>query len=178
MVLPLRLTAAALLLACSCERASEPTVEPEPMLAPVELESHDTPAAEARAARHAPEQVAWGGVVLGLWPDECLLLAESDSARLQHHFEFPGVCHFALDADGEARVVMTDSGPVWIIESSKPVAQDCDTALRGVMLTDAGVRLSKAEQHVAMCAPGDWDEMMFYVFSSDPVELGTPGARP
>jgi hypothetical protein len=178
MVLPLRLTLAALLLASSCTRASEPTAEPQPLLAPVEIEPQDTRAVEARTARHAPEQVAWGDVVLGLWPDECLLLAESASARLEHHFEFPGACHFALDADGEARVVLTDSGPVWMIESSKPLAQDCDTALRGVVLTDAGVRLTKAEQHVAMCAPGEWDEMMFYVLASEPVEFGTPGTSP
>jgi hypothetical protein len=47
-----------------------------------------------------------------------------------------------------------------------------------VVLTPEGVRLSKAEQRVAMCAPGDWDEMMFHVLASDPVEFGTPGMPP
>jgi hypothetical protein len=178
MVLPLRLSLGGLLLACACEQAKPPTAEPEPKLAPVELQPQSTGTVETRTARDAPEQVEWGDVVLGLWPDECLLLAESADVRLEHHFEFPGACHFALDADGKTRAVMTDSGPVWMIESSKPLAQDCDTALRAVVLTDAGMRLSKAEQRVAMCAPGDWDEMMFYVLASEPVEFGTPGTSP
>lgn len=178
MVLPLRLTLAVLLLACGCERATAPTAEPEPKLAPVEVEPDAEVGVEGRTASDAPEQVERDGIVLGLWPDECLLLAESDNARLVHTFEFPGACHFAVDARGQPRVVLTDPGPAWMIEGSKPLAQDCDTALRVVVLTAAGVRLSKAEQRVAMCAPGDWDEMMFHVLASEPVAFGTPGASP
>jgi hypothetical protein len=178
MVLSLRLTLGALLLACACERSSGPTTEPEPKLAPVEVEPRDTAAVETRTAGDAPEQVERDGVVLGLWPDECLLLAETADARVTQQLEFPGACHFAVDAAGQPRVVMTDTGPAWMVESSKPIAQDCDTALRVVVLTPAGPRLSKAEQHVAMCAPGDWDEMMFHVLASEPVAFGTPGASP
>jgi hypothetical protein len=181
MVLPLRLTLGVVVLACACERASEPTTEPEPKLAPVEVELRGVAAgvaAEGRAAGDAPEQVEHDGVVLGLWPDECLLLAETADARVSQQFEFPGACHFAVEADGQPRVVMTDTGPAWLIESSKPIAQDCETALRVVVLTPAGPRLSKAEQHVAMCAPGDWDEMMFHVLASEPVAFGTPGVSP
>jgi hypothetical protein len=179
MVLPLRLTLAGLLLARACASASEPTVEPEPKVAPVEAEPRDPgTTVEGRKASDAPEQVSRDGVVLGLWPDECLLLAETAETRVEHHFEFPGACRFAVGGDGQPRVVATDSGPAWMIESSKPIARDCDTALRVVVLTSAGPRLSKAEQRVAMCAPGDWDEMMFHVLASEPVAFGTPGASP
>jgi hypothetical protein len=180
MVLSLRLSLGMLLLLVgACERASEPTVEPAPNVAPVEAQPNDGAiAVEGRAARDAPEQVERDGVVLGLWPDECLLLAESAEARSTQQFEFPAACHFAVDAGGQPRVVMTDTGPAWMIESSKPLAQDCDTKLRVVVLTSAGPRLSKAEQHVAMCAPSEWDEMMFHVLASEPVSFGTPGTSP
>ena len=167
-----------LVLARACASASQPTVEPEPNVAPVEVEAHEPGAIEARAARDAPEKIERDGVLLGLWPDECLLLAESASARISHQFEFPGACHFAVGADGLPRVVETDTGPAWMIESSKPIERDCDTALRVVVLTRMGPRLSKAEQHVAMCAPGDWDEMMFHVLASELAEFGTHGVSP
>jgi hypothetical protein len=179
MVLPLRLTLAALLLARACVPASGPTAEPEPKVAPVEAEPRAIATTiEGRKASDAPEQVEQDGVVLGLWPDECVLLAETAKTRVEHHFEFPGACRFAVDGDGQPRSVATDSGPAWMIESSKPIARDCDTALRVVVLTPNGPRLSKAEQRVAMCAPGDWDEMMFHVLASEPVQFGTPGASP
>jgi hypothetical protein len=184
MVLPLRLTLATLLLARACVSASEPTAEPEPQVAPVEVAPVEVEPpgtkmpAVGREARDAPEQVERDGVVLGLWPDECVLLAETAELRVEHHFEFPGACRFAVDGEGQPRAVATDSGPAWMIESSKPIARDCETALRVVVLTSAGPRLSKAEQHVAMCAPGDWDEMMFHVLASEPVPFGTPGASP
>jgi hypothetical protein len=188
MVLSLRLSLAFVLLASACERASVFPIEPEPKLAPVEVEPDDgAVAVKGRAARDAPEQVERDGVVLGLWPDECLLLAETAQtestapgrgARVAQQLEFPGACHFALDADGRPRVVVTDTGPAWMIEGSKPLAQDCDTALRVVVLTRAGPRMSKAEQRVAMCAPSEWDEMMFHVLASEPVEFGTPGTSP
>jgi hypothetical protein len=178
MVLPLRLTLASSLAVRACVSASEPTAEPEPKIAPVELEPQDTAVAgEGHGARDAPEQVERDGVVLGLWPDECRLVAETADSRVEHRFEFPGPCHFSRDGDA-ARVVATDTGPTWMIESSKPLAQDCDTALRVVVLTREGPRLSKAEQRVAMCAPGDWDEMMFHVLAGEPVLFGTPGTSP
>jgi hypothetical protein len=177
MVLPLRLTLAVVLLARACGHdAGEPTTAPDPKVAPVEAEPDNGGAeVEGRRARDAPETIERDGVVLGLWPDECVLLAESGTARIEHRFEFPGACRFAVDDHGKTRVVETDTGPALIVESSKPLAQDCDTALRVVVLTREGPRLSKSEQRVAMCAPGDWDEMMFHVLASEPVEFGTPG---
>jgi hypothetical protein len=166
------------ILAVACAPASEPTAEPEPKVAPIEVEPRETGVVEGGGAREAPEQLERDGMVLGLWPDECRLVAETASVRSEHRFEFPGACRFAVDADGQPRVVATDTGPALIIESSKPLAQDCDTALRVVVLTRAGPRLSKAEQRVAMCAPGEWDEMMFHVLASEPVEFGTPGTSP
>jgi hypothetical protein len=181
MVLPLRLILGLMLVARACASGGEPTTEPEPepKVAPVEAEPADAGVpVEGRVAREAPEQIERNGVVLGLWPDECILIAESTDTRVEHRFEFLGACHFAVGSDGLARVVITDTGPAWIVESSKPLAQDCDTALRVVVLTPAGVRLSKAEQRVAMCAPGDWDEMMFHVLASEPVMFGAPGESP
>lgn len=179
MVLPLRLTLGLVLLAPACGRASEPTQEPEPKVAPIEVEPESGGAAvEGRRASDAPMKVERDGVVLGLWPDECVLLAESSAARVEHRFEFPGACGFAVDREGKPRIVETDTGVALMIESSKPVAQDCDTALRVVVLGREGPRLSKAEQRVAMCAPGDWDEMMFHVLASEPVPFGTPGTQP
>lgn len=127
----------------------------------------------ARKAGDAPERFEQQGTLLGLFPSECVLVGESNGASVQHHFEFPGECHFATNEDGSVRVVETDTGAALIVESSRPVEQDCDTALRVVVITKDGPRLSRGEQHVAMCAPGGWDEMMFHVLASDPVVFGT-----
>ncbi|PRQ06736.1 hypothetical protein [Enhygromyxa salina] len=148
-------------------------------VAPVEVEpSEGGVPLEVRRAGDAPEKIELKGVLLGLDPDDCVLIAELGSQRLEHSFEFPAACHFATDAAGRPRMVETDTGPALIVESSKPIGQDCDTALRVVVITSAGPRLSKAEQHVAMCAPSDWDELMFHVLASSPVAFGTPGAEP
>jgi hypothetical protein len=179
MVLPLRLTLALVVLARACGQASEPTAEPEPNVAPIEVEPGDGGAdIDGLVARDAPEQIERDGVRLGLWPDECRLMAESADVRVEHLFELPGPCQFAVDDTGLPRIVVTESGSALMIERSKPLAQDCETTLRVVVLTPAGPRLSKAEQRVAMCAPGDWDEMMFHVLASEPVPFGTPGTPP
>jgi hypothetical protein len=153
-------------------------------LAPVEAEPTriaDIPS-ELRRASDAPEQFEHEGVRLGLDPVACVLIAESKSQRLEHQFEFPGECHFATQSGAgkqdQPRAVATDAGLALIVESSKPAAQDCDTALRVVVLTPAGPQLSRAVQRVAMCAPGGWDEMMFHVLASDPVAFGTPAGDP
>lgn len=183
MVLPLRLIITSTLALFACAPAGGSVTEPvddgsanaDSGVAPVEAEPIEVAEpVERRGASEAPEQFEAQGVVLGLLPEDCVLIAEAGEQRLEHRFEFPAACHFATDDDGQPRAVSTEGGLALIVESSKPLEQDCDTALRVVVLTPEGPRLSRAVQRVAMCAPGGWDEMMFHVLASDPVSFGTP----
>ena len=117
---------------------------------------------------------AWS---LELEPDSCLLVADGGGERLEHRFEFPGPCHFARSNDA-VQAIKTDTGHALMVEGSRKVGQDCDTALRVVVLTAEGPRVSRAVQRVMACAPGSWDTMMFHVLASEPVAFGTPGQDP
>lgn len=195
MVLPLRLiglcASALALYACGPEgSSSEPDLDDGRAsaadaggeLAPVEAEPEgpapSSEGGEAKLAAAAPEQFAHAGATLGLWPADCLLIAESAGGRAEHHFEFPGECHFVTTKDGGPLVVETDTGLALMVESSKALDEGCDTALRVIVLSAEGPRLSRAVQRVQMCAPGGWDEMMFHVLASEPVVFGTPGGDP
>ena len=190
MVLPLRLSSALVLAALACAPAgsTEPpdaqTDEGEAgegsVVAPVEAEGASSEGSDTDEAPSELEHFEHEGVSVDLSPGRCDLLVEAGGARLEHHFAFPADCHLARTADGQVRAVVTDTGLALMIESSKALEQDCDTALRVLVLTAEGPRLSRGMQRVAMCteaaggSPGQWDEMMFHVLASDPVPLGTP----
>lgn len=192
MVLPLRLSwllASGVLVFVACPATTPPQTEPAgdaagdgqasaAELGPVEAEPEPGPAVETRGARDQPEQFEHEGVVLGLAPADCVLIAEHGEQRLEHHFEFPAECHFAVGDDGAPRTVATDAGLTLMVESSKRLEQDCDTALRVIVIGAEGPKLSRAVQRVAMCDPGGGDEMMFHVLSSETVSFGTAGQDP
>jgi hypothetical protein len=87
--------------------------------------------------------------------------------------ELPPPCQFAKEADGSVRVVKSEGVSVLVVESSRSTPPliaggttiDCDTRLRGIVVTAQGVQLSRDTQKVAMCAPAPWDEKMFHVFA-------------
>lgn len=99
--------------------------------------------------------------------------AESSSIRMQ----LPSPCQFAKRKDGSIRIIESENGSVLLVESSRSVltpapsgaAVDCDTHLRGVIVTDKGVQLSRDIQKVSTCAPALWDEKMFHIFALQPV---------
>jgi hypothetical protein len=175
MVLPLRLTSIALaLVGCTASKPPDseppngsPVVEAEPDRepSPIEVGTFD-------------QTVEIDGVALGLVADNCVLAADVGDRRIVHRFEGPAACAFATDGSGAVRIVETDTGKAVMVESSKPLDRDCETMTRVVVLTKQGPRVSKAAQRVAMCAPFEWDAMMFHVLASEPVEFGTPSVEP
>jgi hypothetical protein len=181
MVLPVRLTAVAIGVGVAwfgC--ASKPAQSEQPSsggpVVEVEAEPDDGPAPTEVST---PDQsLEIDGVRLGLHAADCVLQAESGAQVLVHRFEYPGACAFASDASGAVRVVETEQGKAVMVESSRPLERDCETATRVVVITKQGPRVSKAAQRVAMCAPFQWDTMMFHVLASEPVEFGTPSVDP
>jgi hypothetical protein len=144
-------------------------------------------ASESSESPTYDQSVEIDGVRLGLSAADCVLTAELGEQRLVHRFEFfsrrpaaegPAACTFASDASGAVRIVETEAGKAVMVESSRPLERDCETATRVVVLTKQGPRVSKAAQRVAMCAPFEWDAMMFHVLASEPVEFGTPSVDP
>lgn len=182
MVLPLRLaTLSVLVVGCTTTKPGTDSEQPDTQavtgVAPIEAEPNDGPDDPVEPAL-ADETVEIDGVTLGLVAADCGLTAEFGDQRLVHRFEFPAACSFATDSPGAVRVVATEAGRAVMVESSKPLDRDCDTATRVVVITPQGPRVSKAVQRVAMCAPFAWDEMMFHVLASEPVAFGTPGVAP
>lgn len=180
MVLPLRLTSIGFaLFACTASTPPEDSEQPgddSPQVGPIEAEPDDGPAPAETAA---PDQTAEiDGVRLGLVAADCLLTAEQGEQRWVHRFEAPAACAFAGDGSGAVRIVETDTGKAVMVESSRPLERDCETLTRVVVITPQGPRVSKAAQRVAMCAPFEWDAMMFHVLASEPVEFGTPSVEP
>lgn len=180
MVLPLRLTAIAFGFGFGLLGCIKPAPHGEPPsdsgIAPIEAEPDE---GAAPIETDPPDQtVEIDGVRLGLVAAECVLTAEYGGQRLIHRFKAPGACAFATDDSGAVRIVATDKGKAVMVESSRPLERDCETMTRVVVLTEQGPRLSKAAQRVAVCAPFDWDAMMFHVLAGEPVEFGTPSVDP
>lgn len=178
MVLPLRLTLIGIaLIGCTANKPTHESEPPHDSAAVVEAEPQIGPTAGEPASYD--QRVEIDGVTLGLSSADCVLVAEAEGAqRLVHRFEFPAACQFASDESGAVRVVQTETGKAVMVESSRPLAQDCETTTRVVVLTEQGPRVSRAQQRVAMCLPFVWDEMMFHVLGSEPVAFGTPSVEP
>ncbi|HLT38599.1 MAG TPA: hypothetical protein VK034_20065 [Enhygromyxa sp.] len=164
--------------ACSASKPPEDSERPDDsQVGPIEAEPDGGPEPVEPAP---PDQtVELDGVRLGLVAADCLLTAELGEQRLVHRFDAaPGACAFASDEAGAVRIVATDQGPAVMVESSRPLERDCETMTRVVVVTKQGPRVSRAAQRVAMCAPFAWDEMMFHVLASEPVEFGTASVEP
>ncbi|MCB9716693.1 MAG: hypothetical protein H6712_22740 [Myxococcales bacterium] len=134
------------------------------------------PEEEGSGAPADGEPLDIDGVHLSLSPAGCQLVATWLDQRREHHFDFPGECHFAPDPQQRpAWVVPTDSGKAVIVMGSRPnEGGDCDTALQVLVVTEKGPALSSEIQRVASCSPGPWDEMMYHVMASRSVLLGAP----
>lgn len=165
------------LLGCTASNATPHSDPPRDTAAVVEAEPDGGP--ELSEPASYDQRVEIDGVTLGLSANDCVLVAEVGEQRLVHRFDdFPADCAFASDASGAVRIVETDTGKAVMVESSRPLERDCQTATRVVVLTKQGPRVSKAAQRVIVCAPFDWDAMMFHVLASEPVEFGTPSVDP
>lgn len=183
MVLPLRLIVVSVaLIGCTTKPSGEVNEPPSTTsVSAIEAEPELGPDPRMDPAEPMPppdETIEVDGVRIGLAADACMLSADIGEQRFVHVFEFPAKCSFVADSSGAIRIVETDSGKAVMVESSKPLERDCDTATRVVVITPEGPRVSKAVQRMAMCAPFDWDEMMFHVLASEPVAFGVAGAEP
>lgn len=81
-------------------------------------------------------------------------------------------CRFVRDRSGRLHTVTTNAGPVVLVETARPSTapharpNDCDTAIRGVVVSGRDVLLSRQTQRVAACPSFGWDEKMFHVFAA------------
>jgi hypothetical protein len=89
------------------------------------------------------------------------------------NFRFPPNCQFSKNAEGEVRIFKSNKAYVLAVESSKKNLNnnDCETYIRGIIITKKAVQLSKQTQKVSMCLPYVWDEKMFITFSSKTVSF-------
>lgn len=179
-----------LLVLQACTEGAAPTNAPAPTL-PAATPRHSSAIAEPEKA----EQGATAGIspsgpsssrvhVRDLWLElrDCELVYGSGAAATPLPTQLPAPCQFAKGKDGAVRIVESEAGSVLIVESSRSEAapspggatSDCDTRLRGVVVTAKGVQLSRDTQKVATCAPAHWDEKMFHVFSLQLVEPSRP----
>ncbi|MEM6993734.1 MAG: hypothetical protein AAF721_24685 [Myxococcota bacterium] len=185
MVLRTVLSLACVGVALGCQPATTPP-EPEGAVPPAAGETLRAPEPEPQplgettvpdAPDPGPSEVAEVEDVRLTLTADCQLTAEQGGETFTHKFRFPAECHFSKDAKAGLRIVATDHGKAVLVESSEPDGdKHCLTSLQVVVVAKEGPRLSKQIQHVAMCAPGVWDEMMFHVLASDRVTLGTPEA--
>jgi hypothetical protein len=75
-----------------------------------------------------------------------------------------GLCTFHRDDAGALRIMDTDAGPVFLIETSTlqtGSTQDCDTQVLAIRQTADGLMQAPAAARVASCLPFQWDEAMF-----------------
>jgi hypothetical protein len=179
MVLPVRLVAIVGFAVFACSGGKSPQEPEQPgdsAVAPVEAEPETGP--EPGEMSTPDQTVEIDGVRMDLYAADCVLRAVSGAEILVHRFEFPAACAFASDSSGAVRIVETETGKAVMVESSRPLEQDCETVTRVVVLTKQGPRVSRTAQRVAMCAPFEWDTMMFHVLASEPVAFGTPSVDP
>ena len=143
---------------------------------PREKSSEPVGAEGARTTGQASNRVLVRGTSLELQDCKLSYVAGPNSGAIPLLLSAP--CQFASDATGSVRVVESAGVLVLIVESSQrspPLVPgganvDCDTRLRGVVVTPTGVHLSPGTQLVATCAPALWDEKMFHVFALDAME--------
>ena len=81
--------------------------------------------------------------------------------------DMPGTCRFSVGRDGKPGVRQTEFGTCVVIMSINPIegSDDCDTYLKGALVRDGEVRVSKHHQHIAMCDDGPLDEKTYAIFA-------------
>lgn len=99
----------------------------------------------------------------------CRLQYRGPSGSGTVRLEFPEPCDFSRDHDGDIRIVEAHGAKTLAVEASRPKGQSCDTFIRGVVIDDGALRLSRQTQRVAACLPGTWDRKMFVIFAADTV---------
>jgi hypothetical protein len=131
--------------------------------------------AEPFKPKPAPQAITVGAFQLAL--QGCQLQYKGAGKSGSFTFEFPAPCQFSKDNRGHIRIVNTDNGPTLAIEASKPdehgiaPGKDCNTNIRGVLITDSEVRLSMHTQTIAQCLPAVWDALMFHAFAAHTVSV-------
>ena len=100
--------------------------------------------------------------------ENCRLSVKGKDKTMEYIFAIPEPCQFSKDRDGTIRTYKTTKQTVIAVESSRPLnnaSNDCETNIRGIIISKNSVRLSSISQKVAMCLPFIWDEKVFITFA-------------
>ena len=109
------------------------------------------------------ERVAGVRVVLATG-DGCTLRYGLDSLTSELRLGITPPCALHRDENGSVRTRHVGDALVFLVESSSPDPRHpgtCNTEIRGVIVARESVRSSKVVERVAMCAPFQWDDVMF-----------------
>lgn len=119
------------------------------------------------------ETVTVGKFVFKL--ENCHLTYQGAGLNETFDFKFPEKCQFSKDAKGNIRQYKASKGTIVLaVEGSKIFGEkivgsgkiDCETYIRGIVVSNKKVSLSWQTQKVATCLPAVWDETMFAVFAA------------
>ncbi|MDP1858134.1 MAG: hypothetical protein Q8K82_05670 [Gemmatimonadaceae bacterium] len=109
------------------------------------------------------ERVAGLSVVVDT-SDGCTLRYGLDSLTSELRLGITPPCALHRDQNGAVRTRKVGDALVFLVESSSPDPQHpgtCNTEIRGVIVAGDRVSISNVLEHVAMCAPFQWDDVMF-----------------
>jgi hypothetical protein len=121
----------------------------------------------------AAATAAFGDDRAALADTTLILLSDRTACRVVHmtadgdavlRLPLSGLCTFHRDAAGAMRIMETEAGPVFLIETSAlqtGSTQDCDTQVLALRLTPEGLAQAPAAARVASCLPYQWDDAMF-----------------
>jgi hypothetical protein len=117
-------------------------------------------------AARAEDRAALQDMTFALVSDRtaCRLVQMAPAGDVVLRLPLTGLCTFHRDATGALRVMDTPEGPVFLIETSHPVAEgapDCNTAVLAVRVTPDGAVPAPEPARVAACPPFQWDDVMF-----------------
>jgi len=97
--------------------------------------------------------------------EDCRLTFGAETYAL----DLPGQCQFSVDRNGNPEARQTPHGICGIVMSINPIegSEDCDTYLKGVLVRNGQVWISKEQQLVAMCDDGPLDQKTFAIFAEE-----------
>jgi hypothetical protein len=128
----------------------------------------DQPAAESASDTQLTavreETNALGPVMQLLQGAPCTISFQDSSGSKELSLGLNAPCKFHRDIQGAVRVREVKGQPVILVERSVPDtahAPDCITQVQAISRSDGGLGASKAVDRVAMCAPFQWDDVMF-----------------
>ena len=94
--------------------------------------------------------------------DACRLLVLSEMDDTVLRLPLSGLCTFHRDEDGGLRLVQSDAGEIFLIETSTHLDDgDCRTNVLAVRIENGAYELAPSPATVASCLPFKWDEVMF-----------------